>query len=72
MELGLHIDEELFVLNNEPQYVEQPHAKDHGVVDNTHAEPSTRNFRRRTTEADRLRLDVTEHVGAATSLRIQR
>ena len=37
-----------------------------------HAEPSTRHGRRRTTEADRLRLDATEHVGAPTSQRRQR
>ena len=33
----------------------------------THAEPSTRNGRKCTREADRLMLDVTEHVGAPTS-----
>ena len=38
------------------------------MVENTHAEPSTRNGRRRIMEADRLRLDATEHVGAPTSL----
>ena len=38
----------------------------------THADPSTRLGRRHTTEADRLRLDATEHVGAPTSLRRQR
>ena len=39
---------------------------------NTHAEPSTRNGRRHTTEANRLRLDAEEHVGAPTSLRRSR
>ena len=68
-ELDLHVDEELLVPKNEPQDVEQPHAKDHGVAENTHAEPSIRNGRRRTTEADRLRLDVAEHVGVPTSVR---
>ena len=33
----------------------------------THAEPSTRNGRKRTREADKLMLDATEHVGAPTS-----
>ena len=60
------------VPKNEPQDVEQPHAEDHGVAENNHAEPSTRNGRRRTTEADRLRLDVAENVGAPTSLRRHR
>ena len=52
--------------------MEKPHAEDHGLAENTHADPSTRNGRRRTTEADRLRLDVAEHVGALTLLRRQR
>ena len=47
----LHADEELLVPKNEPQDLEQPHAEDHGVAENNHAEPSTRNGRRRTTEA---------------------
>ena len=67
-ELDLDADKELLVPKDEPQYVEQPHGEDHGVEENTHAEPSTRNCRRRTTKADRLRLDATEHVGAPTSL----
>ena len=66
--LDLHVEEELLVPNNEPQYVDKPHVEDHGVEENTHAEPSTRNGRRCTTEADRLRLDVAENVGAPTSL----
>ena len=68
-ELDLHVDEELLVPKDEPQDVEQPHAEDHGVKENTHVEPSTRNGRRRTMKADRLRLDATEHLGAPTSLR---
>ena len=66
-ELDFHVDEELLVPKNEPQDVEQPHVEDHGVVENTHAYPSTRNGRRRTMKADRLRLDATENVGAPTS-----
>ena len=71
-ELDLHVEEELLVPKDEPQDVDQPHAKDHGVEENTHAEPSIRNGRRRTTEADRLRLDAAENVGAPTSQRIHR
>ena len=71
-ELDLHAEEELLVPNDEPQDVEQPHAEEHGVEKNTHAEPSTINGRRCTTEADRLRLDAAENVGAPTSLRRQR
>ena len=71
-ELDLHVDEELLVPKDEPRDVEQPHAEDHGVEEKTHVEPSTRHGRRRTTEADRLRLDAAEHVGAPTSLHRQR
>ena len=71
-ELDLHANEELLVPEEEPQDVEQPHAEDHGVVEKNHAEPSTKNCRRCTTEADRLRLDVVEHVVAPTSLHKQR
>ena len=67
-DLDFHAEEELLVPKNEPQYVEQPHAEDHGVVENTLVEPSNKNGRRCTTEADRLRLDALEHVGAPTSL----
>ena len=70
--LDLHADEELLVPKNEPQYVEKPHVEDHGVVEKTNADPSTRNGRRCTREADRLRLDAAEHVGAPTSLCKQR
>ena len=66
-ELDLHADEEILAPKDEPQYVEQPNVEDHGVGKNTHAEPSTRHGRRRTTKADRLRLDAVEHVGAPTS-----
>lgn len=52
--------------------MEQPQTKDHGVEKTTHADPSTRNGRKRTREDDRLMLDVTENVGAPTSLRKQK
>ena len=64
----MHAEEELLVPKNEPQDVEKPHSEDNGVAENTHADPSTRNGRRRTTKANRLRLDASEHVGAPTSL----
>ena len=60
----MHVDEELLDPKDEPQDVEQPHAKDHGVAETTHAEPSTRNGRKRTIEANRFMLDATKHVGA--------
>ena len=63
-ELELHAEEELLVPKDEPQDVEQPHAEDHGVVENTHANPSIRNGRMHTMEADRLRLDAVENVGS--------
>ena len=71
-ELDLHVEEELLVLMDDDQDVEKPHAEDDGVVENTHVEPSTRNGRKRTTEADRFTLDVAENVEAPTSLRRQR
>ena len=71
-ELDLHTKEELLVPKYEPQHVDQPHAKDHGLEVNTHREPSIRIGRRRTTEADKLRLVATENLGALTSQRRQR
>ena len=68
-ELDLHAEEELLVPKNESQDVDQPHEEVHGVEENTHAEPSIRNLRTRTTKADRMRLDVVENVGAPTSQR---
>ena len=66
-EMDLHVEEELLVPKDEPQDVDQPHVEDHGLEENTHAEPSIINGRRCTTEADRLRLDVAENLGAPTS-----
>ena len=68
-ELDLHAEEELLVPKDESQYVDQPHEEVHGVEENTHAKPYIRNGRRRTMEANRLRLDAAENVGAPTSLR---
>jgi hypothetical protein len=66
-ELDLHAEEELLVLKDESQDVDQPHVEVHGVEETTQAKPFIRNGRKRTTEADRLRLDVAQNVGAPTS-----
>ena len=70
-DLDLHAEEELLFPKDELQYLDMPDAEDRGVEENTHAKPSIRNGRRRTMEADRLRLDVAENVGAPTSQRRQ-
>jgi hypothetical protein len=66
-ELDLHVEEELLVRKDESQYVYQPHEEVHGVGEATHVEPSIINGRKRTTKFDRLRLDVSQNVGAPTS-----
>jgi hypothetical protein len=66
-ELDLHAEEELLVPKDESKDVDQPHEEVHGVEETTQADPSIRNGRKRTTEADRLRLDVAQNVGAPTS-----
>jgi transposase InsO family protein len=73
-ELDLHAEEELLVPKDESQDVDQPHEEVHGVEETTQVEPSIRNGRKRTMEADRLRLDVAHNdvahnVGASTSQR---
>ena len=65
----MHAEEEFLVPKDETQDVDQPHAEDHGVEEATHARPSIRNGRKRTTKADRLRLDVAHNVGAPSSHR---
>ena len=57
-ELDLHEEEELLFPKDESQDVDQPHEEVHGVEETTQVEPSIRNGRKRTTEVDRLRLDV--------------
>ena len=52
--------------------MDQPHEEVHEVEENTHAEPSIINGKRHITEADRLRLDATENIGAPNSKRRQR
>jgi hypothetical protein len=48
----LHAEEELLVLKDESQDVDQPHKEVHGVEEATHVEPSIRNGRKCTMEAD--------------------
>jgi hypothetical protein len=71
-ELDLHAEEELLVPKDEFQDVDHPHEKVHGVEEATQADPSIRNGRKHTMEADRLRLDVAQNVGAPISQRRQR
>jgi hypothetical protein len=71
-ELELHAEEELLVPKDESQDVDQPHEEVHGVEETTQSEPSIKNGKNRTTEADRLRLDAAQNVGAPTSQRRQR
>ena len=66
-ELDLHAEKELLVPKDESQDVDQPHDEVHGLEGNTHADPSIRNGKRHTIEADKRRLDVTQNVGAPTS-----
>jgi hypothetical protein len=71
-ELDLHIEEELLVPKDESQDVDQPHEEVHGVEETTQADPSIKNGRKRTTEADRLRLDAAQNIGAPISQHRQR
>jgi hypothetical protein len=66
-ELEFHAEEELLVPKDESQDVDHPHEEVHGVEEATQAEPSIRNGRNLTKEADRLRLDAKQNVGAPTS-----
>ena len=68
-EVDLHAVKELFVLKDEPPDVDQPQEEIHGVEDSTHAEPNIRQGRKRTTEAERLKLDAAQNVGVPTSQR---
>ena len=66
-EIELHAEEELLVPKDESQDVDQPHEEVRGVEETTQVEPSIRNGRKRTTEANRLRLNAAQNVGAPTS-----
>ena len=72
MELHLHAEEELLVPKDEPLDVDHPQEEIHGVEESTHAEPNIRTGRKRTTKAERLKLDVAENVGVPTSKLRQR
>jgi hypothetical protein len=71
-ELDLHAKEELLVPKDESQDVDQPHEDVHRVDETTQAETSIINGRKRTTKADRLRLDAAQNIGAPISQRRQR
>jgi hypothetical protein len=71
-EIDLHAEEELLVPKDESQDVDQPHEEVHGVEETTQVETSIRNGKKCTTEADRLRLDAAQNVGAPISQRRQR
>jgi hypothetical protein len=60
------------VPKDESQDVDQPHEEVHRVEETTQAEPSIINGRKCTTEADRLRIDVAQNIGAPISQRRQR
>ena len=70
-ELHLHADEELLVPKDEPRDVDHPQEEVHGVEETTHAAPNIRG-QTRTTEVERLNLDVAQNVGAPTSQHRQR
>ena len=47
--------------------MDQPQEEIHGVEEFTHAEPNIRIGRKRTIEAERLKLDAAKNVGVPTS-----
>ena len=71
-ELHLHAEEELLIPKDEPLDVDQPQEEIHGVEESTHAKPNIRQGRKRTTEAERLKLDAAQNVGVPTSQHRQR
>ena len=71
-ELHFHAKEELLVPKEEPLDVDQPQEGIHGVEESIHAEPNIKQGRKRTTEAERLKLDVAQNVGVPTSQHRQR
>ena len=66
-ELQLHAEEELLVPKDEPLDVDQPQEDIHGVEEATHAKPNIRQGRKRTIEAERLKVDAAQNVGVPTS-----
>ena len=71
-ELDLHAEEELLVPKDESVDVDQTQEEVHGVEDSTHTKPNISTGRRRSTEADMLRFDAAQNLGAPTSQRRQR
>ena len=66
-EPDLHAEEELPILKYEPPDVDQPQEEVHGVEESTHVDLNIRTSRKRTTEAERLKLDAAQNVGVPTS-----
>ena len=66
-ELDLHGKEDILVPKDESLYVDQPQEEIHGVEESTHAEPNIRQGMKRTTEAERLKVDAAQNVGVPTS-----
>ena len=54
----MHAEEELLVPKDEPPDVDQPQEEIHGVEESIHVEPNIKKGRKRTTEAERLKLDA--------------
>ena len=52
--------------------MDHPRKEIHGVEESIHAKPNIKQGRKRTTEAERLKLDATHNVGVPTSQRRQR
>ena len=71
-EIHLHVEEKLLVPKDEPLDVDQPQEEIHGVEESTHAEPNIRQGMKRTTEAERLKVDAAQNVGVPTSQHRQR
>ena len=66
-EIDLHAEEELLVPKDEYLDVDKTKEEVHGVEESTQARLNIKTARSRTTEADRLRLDVAQNVGGPTS-----
>ena len=68
----MHAVEELLDPKEEPRDVEQQQAEVQRLEAHTHVEPSTRDGRKRTREAERLLLAARDNVGEPTSQRKKR
>ena len=71
-ELDLHAVKELLVRKDEPLDVDQQQEEIHGVEESTHAEPNIRQGKKRTTKAEKMKLDAAQNIGVPTSQRRQR